>query len=109
MSILYRVDSRNRDSDSKSNTEFSVNCVPTHCVTAQLKQIIIPNVFDNIRASPAGDANSTFSYETGGVPATVVIPDGFYTIDDLITLLESALVAPTAVPGCRALPGGRPR
>ena len=95
MSTIFRVDSRDRDADSISNTSFAVNCIPTHCVHARLKQIIIPNVFDNIRASPASDANSTFSYETAGAPATVVIPDGFYTIDDLLTLLEAALVALT--------------
>lgn len=95
MTSIFRIDSRDRDTESPSNTQFTVNCVPTHVQYARLKQVILPNLFDNIRAVPSSDLNNVFSYEVGGVPATIVIPQGFYTIDDLLTLLEAGLTSIT--------------
>lgn len=93
MSNILRLDSRDRSAESKSNTDFVINFVPVHARVLRVKQIIIPNLFPNIRALPTSDANSTFSYETGGVPASFVIPTGYYTITSLITYLETQLTA----------------
>jgi hypothetical protein len=91
MTTIYRVDSRDRDIGSQSTSDFTVNCIPTHCVTARLKHVIMPNVFNNVRSTPAGDNNSTFSYESNGVAASFTLADGYYSITDLIATLDAAL------------------
>lgn len=89
MSTILRIDSRDRESASASNTNFVVNHVPIHTAQARIKMVIIPNMFNNIRTSPTSDANSIFSYEVGGVPASFIIPSGFYNITQLIDYIES--------------------
>jgi len=93
MGIIVRIDSRDKSATNQTNTNFNVNLHPIHTKTARVKQIIIPNLFDNIRSSPTSDNNSTFSYETGGVPGSITIPDGFYNMANLITYMETELVA----------------
>lgn len=95
MVYIARIDSRDRTTDSKSNTDFISNTLPLHTISVRIKQIVIPNLFPNIRASPTTDANSTFSYETGGAPATVVVPTGYYSTTELLAYLTAQLTAIT--------------
>jgi hypothetical protein len=89
MPTIIRIDSRDRETASVSNTNFTVNHVPIHTAQARIKMVIIPNLFNNIRASPPSDANSTFSYELAAVPTSFIIPSGFYNITELITYIEA--------------------
>ena len=91
MPIIYRIDSRDRLNSSLSNTDFVVNTDPVATLSAQVKMVIVPNVFNNIRSLPESDANATYSYEIGGVPGSFTIPDGFYNITQLITYIEAQI------------------
>lgn len=92
--MIFRLDSRDRTDDSNSNTDFRIETLPLHVRVLRLKQVIIPNLFDNIRAMPASNRNSSFVYTTGGgLPQTIVLPDGFYSLGQLHGALELELAA----------------
>ena len=93
MVLIYRVDSRDKDASSISNTDFTVDTIPFHASDLRVKQIVFPNLFNNVRALPAGDNNSTFSYELATVPTTTLVADGFYSITQLIAALNTVLGA----------------
>ena len=86
MSHILRIDSRDKTNPTSSNSNFVINTVPIHVKTARVKQVVLPNIFNNIRNAPSRDANNLFSYETGGSPAFFTITPGFY---DLVQLLEA--------------------
>lgn len=90
---LVRLDSRTREPTSVSNTDFTTITLPFHTVSLRIIQVILPNLFTNIQSSPPNNNNSTFLYETGGVPTSFVIPDGFYSISTLIDYIETQLSA----------------
>ncbi len=92
--MIFRLDSRDRTIDSKSTTDFQIETIPIHVRILRLKQVIIPNLFDNIRNNPPSNKNSTFLYTTGGgLPQTLIIPNGFYSLSQLHTALETGLSA----------------
>lgn len=88
-----RVSSRDIISSLHSNTKFSADGLQTFCRHVRLKQVVLPNLFNNIRKLPFNDRNSTLSYETGGTPAAFTVPDGFYSVSDLITYIQTQLTA----------------
>ena len=92
---ILRIDSRDQTAASASNCNFVTSSLPFHTTALRLKQAVIPNLFPNIRSSPPSNNNSTFAYETGGVPASFVVPTGQYTISTLIDYLETQLTALT--------------
>lgn len=94
MSTIFRIDSRDRDpNDTKSNTDFIVNCLPTHVRSARLKQVTIPNLFNNIRDAPVSDVNNVYTYESNDVEFSFTIAPGFYSIEDLLDLIEAGQIA----------------
>jgi hypothetical protein len=84
---ILRISSHEKTESSESNTNFTVNYSnddATSSITRLiLKSIDIPNVFYNIN-----NGNNKFTYRTG-VLNTITIPEGQYTLDELITALES--------------------
>lgn len=91
MPLILRIDSRDKDESSRSNTDFTVDTLPLHATNVRVKQVIIPNIFNNIRNSPPADANSLFHMEVAGSPLDAILPNGLYTVDQLTTYLGGVL------------------
>jgi hypothetical protein len=67
------------------------------------KTFTIRNVFPNVVGSGLLK-NNIFSYTVGGTPYTETVPEGFYTMDDLIDVLEPLIQATLAASGIVPLP-----
>jgi hypothetical protein len=91
MTHILRLDSRDRSNPTDSNTDFNINTTPIHVINARLKQVVIPNIFNNIRSSPASDANNVFTFLVAGVTNTITVPDGFYSISSLLSYMNAEL------------------
>lgn len=91
MSHILRIHSKHKSQPAQTNSNFTINTTPIHVVTARLKQILIPNIFNNIRFEPFSDRNSTFQYQTNGATNFFNIVDGFYTLTQLINSIEALL------------------
>jgi hypothetical protein len=92
---ILRISSHEKTQSSESNTNFTVNYSnddATSSITRLiLKSIDIPNVFYNITntGGASTNGNNEFTYRTGAVNTTVSIVEGQYTLNTLITALES--------------------
>jgi len=81
----------NQERSSGTPTNFQVNlgndALLDRCEQIQLMSCIIPNVGFNVSAKIG---NNTFTIEFAGSPPTIlVIPDGFYTTADILTILNT--------------------
>jgi hypothetical protein len=89
---LLRISSLNKKPESNSNTDFSVNFGNGDVVQGTnriiVKSIDIPNVFYNLR-NDVFTNKTEFTYEIAGAPTTIVLPEGQYTITQLITALTT--------------------
>jgi hypothetical protein len=80
--------------ESKSNSDFVVYMKET--IDSQIvrrlivKDVTVPNVFPNIR-STFGEVNNVFSFNDLAAPQSAVIPEGQYTIDQLLVALKAAM------------------
>jgi hypothetical protein len=87
---LLRISSLERDlAQSESSSSFRLNFNNASAVQGVkrivLKNISIPNVGYNIVSTE----NDTFSFRVATVQKDILVPEGFYSINELITALEA--------------------
>jgi len=92
---LLQISSRDRDlAASASTSDFIVTLNNSEglqaCKSVVVKAITLPNVFYNISSL---DGNDKFTYAIAGVPTTITIPEGQYTITTLLSALEASASA----------------
>lgn len=83
MTTILKINSKDRTSGT--NTNFTWHTTSLHPTSITLKEVIIPNLFNNIRSGE----NSTFKYRTGGQDYTIGITDGQYPTGDLLNVLTA--------------------
>jgi len=84
-----RINNQERSSGSPTNFQVNLGNDPLldRCEQIQLISCIIPNVGFNVSAKIG---NNTFTIEFAGSPPTIlVIPDGYYTTADILTILNT--------------------
>lgn len=84
-----RINNQERSSGSPTNFQVNLGNDPLldRCEQIQLISCIIPNVGFNVSAKIG---NNVFTIQFTGFPAiALVIPDGFYTTADILTLLNT--------------------
>lgn len=83
---ILLLSSKDRSSGTPEDAVYHLNENELHEThNVMLKDVVIPNTMYNIRAS-----NNTLDYDIGGVPKSVTIPVGFYSLSDLIIALNGA-------------------
>jgi len=111
---LLVISSEDKDPSSNSNSDFVVSLKETYYTQnidrIMIKDIIVPNVFPNIRGESYGTSkNNIFRIQDtlGNLSPEIIIPEGQYVIstlgvpppNDLITLLETIYNTTIALPG----------
>lgn len=90
MAISCRISSDYKTSGQI--TDFIHNCDSVMNVRKfTVRQVLFPNLFDNIRT---GD-NDTLDYTINGVPSSLIIPSGFYSVSELTTYLNANIAGAT--------------
>lgn len=81
-----------KDKQQGTNEDFSLNLSNHYWLQSVkgviVKQITVTNVFYNVDST-----NYSFTYEIAGVPSTVTVAAGQYTITQLLSALDTAMVA----------------
>ena len=99
---LVKLSSEDKSTDSRSNSDFSVNYNNAPCMgninKLVIKQITVPNVFYNINSSGYNNQNSGnnklfIKNITSGVEFSIEVNTGNYTISELITEINALLSA----------------
>ncbi len=85
---LLRINSGSRSANSASTSDFTVNYpnvqVLAKIVSIVVKHVSFPNVFYNINSS-----NNEFKYTVNASPVqTITVPEGEYTLAQLISYIE---------------------
>lgn len=111
---LIVISSEDKDNTSNSNSDFVVSLKESYYTQnierIMVKDIIVPNVFPNIRGeSYISSQNNIFRFQDGlgNLSPEVIIPEGQYVIstlgvppaNDLITVLETIYNTTIALPG----------
>ena len=89
MSRIYRIDSRDKVGVNDTNTNFSINTISTDIKNIKVKQIVIPNLFNNIRDGT--DQNNILNFTSGALSLNVTVPPGFYSLDQLLFYINDQL------------------
>jgi hypothetical protein len=92
-SNLMLVSSQNKTLKNASTTNFTVNFGNNSSANTTTKLVVksvdVPNIFYNIR-STGGKPNNVFRFQKTGVGVyDITIPEGQYTITELITAIEA--------------------
>ena len=103
MSLIKNItlSSADKDSGSKSNSEFQTTVKERYLVQSVqkivLRQALVPNVFYNITDGVQGMGSQTntivYSYTASLIAHVVTVPPGFYTVNELITELKTQFLA----------------
>ena len=91
------ISSQDQDNDSRTNSNFVVTLKERYNTQninkILVKNITVPNVFYNVRASN-GEVNNTMQIQQDGDPIVVVtVPEGQYSISTYIPALKAAIDA----------------
>ena len=83
-----------KDKQSGTNGRFTVQFNDSSCQQVQkvlVKEIFVPNLFYNI-SNEVGRKNNTLTFSQNGLAnITVTVPEGQYTVDNLITTLKGLI------------------
>jgi hypothetical protein len=103
MSLIKNItiSSADKDSGSKSNSEFQTTVKERYLVQSVqkivLRQALVPNVFYNITDGDQGMGPRTntiiYSYTASLISHLVTVPPGFYTVNELIAELKTQFLA----------------
>jgi len=96
-SQYIRISSEDKTASSVSNSDFTV-ALEDKTATQRIKtiipiQVFCPNVFYNIRSSYGVVNNVLRVQENGQAAVNVVLPEGYYSSDQIITNLAAAVNA----------------
>lgn len=101
--ISITCNTLNKDADNSYSPVLGLSNIDNFRAIA-LKSISFRNIFYNVESSDLKRKNNIFYFSLAGAPQQVVIPEGFYSINQLLTLLNTDISAILAGSGIIPLP-----